>query len=101
TMMCMWQAPELYQSIDDVMAAAGEKFVQFYNRGHGVGQRLPTADKAELLARLRMKSEPSGTNYPLQSYIDWLKAYGPLWISIDANEYPDHFSAHAVLVTRI
>ena len=101
TMMCMWQAPELYQSIDDVMAAAGDKFVELYNQGRGLGQRLPTAYKAELLGRLRMTSEPSGTNYPLQSYIDWLKAYGPLWISIDADDDPDHYSAHAVLVTRI
>jgi hypothetical protein len=101
TMMCMWRDPIRYQSIDDVMTDAGDKFVQLYNKGRGQGRRLPAADKSEFLTALQMVSEPSGTNYPLQSYIDWLGTYGPLWISIDADPDPDDFSAHAIVVTRI
>jgi hypothetical protein len=101
SMMCMWRDPEQFQSIDDVMVAAGDKFVQLYNKGRGNGRGLPMSDKREFLTALEMVSEPGGASYPLQSYVDWLNDYGPLWITIDAEPDPDEFARHAIIVIRI
>src|SRR5262249_51725782 len=100
SMMCMWRDPNQYQTIDDVMTKAGDKFVQLYNHGKD-SQKLPNSSKEEFLSALQMVAEPSGTNYPLQNYIDWLKTYGPLWVTIDADPAPETFSAHAILMTRL
>jgi hypothetical protein len=60
---------------------------------------LPAGEKQEFVTALGMQMEPPA-NFPLERYVDWLRNYGPLWITTDDD--PElGFSPHARILTSI
>lgn len=82
-------------SVEDAVGAAGEEHRQLYLTNTG----LPTASKDDFVLRSQMTAEPPAS-YRLEQYIDWLKTYGPLWVTRDSGE-GDLFSPHAWVLIRI
>ncbi|MGW0594654.1 papain-like cysteine protease family protein [Streptosporangium sp. NPDC002607] len=82
-------------SVEDAVGAAGEKYRQLYTDDTG----LYTEDKDDFVLRSRMVAEPAAS-YRLEQYVDWLKTYGPLWMTRDAGP-GQLFSPHAWVLIRI
>ena len=95
TMMMSWKRQQS-MSITSVMTEAGATYLQKFN------DNLPllSNEKDDFITTLGMVGEPPAS-YPLQQYIDWLKTYGPLWITTDSNTATGKFSPHARILTRI
>lgn len=82
--------------VEEVLQKAGAQYVtKFLNQ-----QGLASSEKEAFITGLGMRSEPPA-NYSLQQYIDWLKTYGPLWVTTDSSSANGLFSPHARVVTRI
>jgi hypothetical protein len=81
--------------VEDAVGAAGEKYRRIYVADTG----LYAEDKDDFALRCRMTAEPPAS-YRLEQYIDWLKTYGPLWVTRDA-AVGQQFSPHAWLLIRI
>ncbi|MER5228035.1 papain-like cysteine protease family protein [Streptomyces flaveus] len=77
------------------MCQACQEYREFYLANTG----LPTANKDDFVLRSRMAAEPPAS-YRLEQYIDWLKTYGPLWVTRDSAE-GELFSPHAWVLIRI
>ncbi|WEF33117.1 papain-like cysteine protease family protein [Pseudoduganella chitinolytica] len=95
TMMLSWQRGKALL-VQDAMAEAGNLYMQKYIDN----QLLKSGEKAAFLDKVRMTGEPTA-NYPLRQYIDWLNAYGPLWVTTDSGISSVEFSPHARLLTKI
>ncbi len=94
TMMVRWKDSRAY-TIEEVLAKAGQRYVDFYRDKKG----LPYSDKTDFISRLGMTGEPPAS-YAAFAYRDMLLAFGPLWVTIDADDSAG-FSAHALVVTGI
>ncbi|WP_047416555.1 papain-like cysteine protease family protein [Cellulophaga sp. Hel_I_12] len=102
TMMINWKNGRSSR-IDDVLIDAGNNlnppdenyYLNMYNANIG----LQANEKDRFISSLNMVgSEPA--NYPLSQYIEWLRNYGPIWVTTDANEGED-FSPHARILYGI
>ncbi|AYB33511.1 DUF4056 domain-containing protein [Chryseolinea soli] len=95
TMMMSWKRQQS-MSITSVMTEAGAVYLQKFN------DNLPllSNEKEAFITALGMVGE-APASYPLQQYIDWLKTYGPLWITTDSSTATGQFSPHARILTRI
>ncbi|MBE3016083.1 hypothetical protein IL992_44095 [Microbispora sp. NEAU-D428] len=82
-------------SVEDAVGAAGEKYRQIYTDDTG----LYTEDKDDFVLHSQMFAEPAAS-YRLEQYVDWLKKYGPLWVTRDAGP-GQLFSPHAWVLIRI
>ncbi|MEP7257162.1 MAG: papain-like cysteine protease family protein, partial [Flavitalea sp.] len=94
TMMVSWKKSASL-TVPQVLTEAGDQYLQKFNNK----QPLKASEKDDFIATLDMVSEQPAS-YGLQQYIDWLKAYGPLWITTDASEDED-FSPHARILIEI
>lgn len=93
-MLLTWHKPETVTP-ERAATAAGQRYRRMYLDDTG----LPAADKDDFLLRSQMVAE-APASYALEQYITWLRAHGPLWITVDAR--PDEtFSPHARVLTRI
>lgn len=88
TMMKGWKDGKAY-TIAQVLAMVEPHYLTKYENN----QPLLPSEKADFVAALGMTGEPPAT-YPFEKFITWMKAYGPLWITIDSDTTTD-LSAHA------
>lgn len=95
TMMVSWQRGK-EMLVQEVVDEAGPLYLQKYL----ADEALLSGEKAAFLAKLKLVGEPSA-NYPLQQYIDWVRAHGPLWVTTDAKSATGEFGAHARILTKI
>jgi hypothetical protein len=95
TMMMSWKKGQSL-SVEVVVAAAGTKYLDIYRADTG----LSIDDKAEFLSALGMVAEPPASVLP-QQYADWMKAFGPLWVTTDADSAVGQFSLHARILVKI
>lgn len=90
TMMLSWENKENYK-IEEVVNNLGEPWTSYYSNDTG----LPASEVEVFLKQTKLKFEiPS--SYTLESYENWLKETGPVWI-ISGNG----ISSHAKLLTGI
>ena len=95
TMMVNWKLQADY-SVADVMTMAGQVYADKLANGEG----LAASEKEDFLTTLKLRGEPPA-NYPPQQYIDWIKQYGPLWVTTDSSAPTGSFSPHARILFRI
>ncbi|HEY0610733.1 MAG TPA: papain-like cysteine protease family protein, partial [Chitinophaga sp.] len=95
TMMVSWKMKETL-SVLSILELAGNEYVQKYNANTG----LKASEKQAFISKLGMVGEWPG-NYLPQQYIDWVKDYGPLWITTDSSLMEGPFSPHARILTGI
>lgn len=96
TIMMSWKKKDASLTVEDVLAMAGDAYLQKFRNG----ENLPSSDKDAFIAKLDMRAEPPAS-YPLQQYINWIKRFGPLWITTDAADGADAFSPHARILFKI
>ncbi len=103
TMMMNWRNRDT-AAVTDVLRYAGnhlsppdaERYVSMYTNN----QSMPAAQKEEFITSLGMVGEPPAS-YPLSQYIEWLRTYGPLWVTTDAASAGGVFSPHARILKKI
>jgi hypothetical protein len=95
-MMVGWKTNNQTVSVADVVRRTGQRYLALYEGN----KTLKGADKDDFLLRLEMIAEPPAS-YRLKQYIDWLKTYGPIWVTTDSGVGSDKWSPHARLLTRI
>jgi len=76
-------------AIEDVMAVAGQEFLDLFNTNEG----LKGSDKPRFLQALGLVAEPP-MSFSVQGFERLLRAHGPLWITADEDPSED-FSVHA------
>jgi hypothetical protein len=95
TMLVNWQKQKI-MSVPDVLAIAGDTYVQKFNAKQG----LSASEKPTFLNALGMVGEPPAS-YPVKQYIDWVNTYGPLWITTDSSIATGQFSPHARILIKV
>lgn len=95
TMMVNWIQKESL-TIEAVMRLAGDVYLQKYQADQG----LLASEKQDFLDTLAMVSEPPASYTP-QKYIDLMKNYGPLWVTVDSSTEDSLFSPHAEVLIKI
>lgn len=95
TMMVNWQKQKI-MSVPEVLAIAGDAYVQKFNAKQG----LTAAEKPTFLNALGMVGEPPAS-YPVKQYIDWVNTYGPVWITTDSSVATGQFSPHARILIKV
>ncbi len=95
TIMVSWEKGKVL-SVPEVLTVAGDSFLQKFTKGEG----LKSSEKEAFLTVLDMIGE-APASYPLQQYIDWVKTYGPLWVTTDSSKADGAFSPHARILIRI
>ena len=94
TMMKEWKDQRSY-SIEGVMSIVGPEYLQkFKDDKTLLGSEVPMFLGASGL----VAENPA--SYNIDGYLNLLKSYGPLWVTISPNP-GDPFSAHAVILTGI
>jgi len=76
-------------TVAEVMAAAGQKFLDLFNADKG----LKSGDKPEFLAALGLVAEDDDS-FSIDELAQLLREHGPLWITTDEDPTED-FSVHA------
>lgn len=94
TMMMRWKDGQNY-TVEEVLAKAGQVYVDLFKEKKG----LPYSEKNNFITALGMEGEPPAS-YSADGYKNLLLTYGPLWVTIDADDSAG-FSAHALLITGI
>jgi hypothetical protein len=95
-MMIGWKTNNSGISPADAVTRAGQRFLQMYLSDSG----LKAQDTDDFALHSQMIAEPPA-NYRLEQYIDWVKTYGPVWITTDAAATSGLFSPHARVLTKI
>ena len=102
-MMMNWKFGQS-NPIETVLQLAGSRltppdenyYVNIFNSGTGLG----ASEKDRFVAALGMQAM-APANYTIGQYYEWLRDYGPLWVTIDANQFDGRFSPHALLLVGI
>lgn len=89
-MMLSWKDGKSY-SVAETADKLGDPWKFYFETNTG----LPFEDQTKFIRLLQLHGEPPA-NYISRAYLDFLKAYGPLWITTG-----DGFSAHARLLIGI
>lgn len=92
TMMKGWKDNKKY-TIPQVLALTPEKYLQKYN----ANQPLLAAEKQEFIESLHMTGEPPAS-YTFDTFVGWMKQYGPLWVTVDSNTEPTVIAPHAKIL---
>jgi hypothetical protein len=79
----------------DAVSAAGSAYLEMYDQDTG----LFAKDQDDFVLHCEMVSE-APASYSLQQYIDWMRTYGPLWVTVDAGPGAA-FSPYAWILTKI
>lgn len=95
TMMLAWKLNRTL-SVVDALATAGDIYVEKFSKKEG----LAASEKEDFIRALGLIGEPPA-NFLLETYIDWLKNFGPLWVTIDAAKAEGSFSPHAKILKKI
>ena len=91
TMMKGWKDGKPY-TISQVLAMVGQEYLAKYNNN----QTLLPSEKMDFVDALGMMGEPPAS-YPFETYLSWMKSYGPLWITVDSDTSTD-IAAHAKIL---
>ncbi|MBF9255160.1 N-acetylmuramoyl-L-alanine amidase [Pontibacter sp. 172403-2] len=91
TMMKSWKDGKPY-TIQQVLATVPEEYLNKYNNN----QPLLPSEKMDFVDALGMTGEPPAS-YTFDTYVGWMKTYGPLWITVDSDSSTD-ISAHAKIL---
>lgn len=89
TMMKSWKDHKKY-SIEEVLAMTPAEYLQKYTQN----QSLLASEKGEFITSLGMIDEPPAS-YTFDTYIEWLKQFGPIWVTVDSNENTNQINPHA------
>ena len=95
TIMMSWKK-EKTLTVEEVLTEAGDIYLQKFNNK----ESLKSSEKEDFITKLTMIGEPPAS-YPLQKYIDWVKTFGPLWITTDSSDEAGEFSPHARILVKI
>lgn len=95
TMMMSWKKAQS-MSVPDVLAIAGQEYVDRFNNKQG----LPSIKKEDFISAYGLVGEPPA-NYMLQTYISFINTYGPLWVTTDSSSNEGSFSPHARILKKI
>ena len=95
TMMVSWKEGKKL-TVEEVLQKAGAQYLTKFQNKEG----LPSSEKEAFIEALGMEGE-APASYSVQQYIDWVKQYGPLWITTDSSGATGQFSPHARVVTSI
>jgi hypothetical protein len=99
TMLMNWKL-RTSNTIEDVLTIAGNNLTpvnENYYLDMFVNQTgLLASEKTQFINALGMEAMPPAS-YTLHQYYDWLSTYGPLWVTIDADD-SSGFSPHALLL---
>ncbi|MEM6737711.1 MAG: papain-like cysteine protease family protein [Bacteroidota bacterium] len=90
TMMLSWKR-DTFLTIDAVAKELGDPWDNYYRRNKG----LSFDEQDDFIEQIGMRGEPPA-NYLIEAYIDFMRKYGPLWITTG-----DGFSAHARLLIAV
>lgn len=94
---------QMSSSIEDVLIMAGNNLnpanESFYLDIFTNNTGLFASQKQDFITSLNMVGE-SPASYPLSQYVEWLRNYGPLWITTDAAS-DEQFSPHARILIAI
>jgi len=91
TMMKSWKDNKNH-TISEVLAMADGGYLQKYNDN----QPLLIAEKISFVESLGMIGE-APASYTFGTYIDWLKTYGPIWVTVDS-DISNSLSPHAKIL---
>ncbi|MEO8033841.1 MAG: papain-like cysteine protease family protein, partial [Acidobacteriota bacterium] len=91
TMMKGWKDGTPY-TISQVLAMVGPEYLAKYNNN----QALLASEKMDFVDALGMVGE-SPASYPFETYLAWMKSYGPLWVTVDSDTSTD-IAAHAKIL---
>ena len=94
SMMASWKADKLLTT-EEALKPAGDKYVTMYTNN----QSLLAQDKDDFIKAMTMMSE-APASYPPSTFVKWMKTYGPLWVTTDAEPGKD-FSPHAKILIQI
>lgn len=89
TMMMSWKDQEKY-SIESVLKMTPDEYLEIYNEDRG----LRSSEINGFISNLGMVSKPPASYSP-ETYIEWIKQYGPLWINMDSDTGISSISPHA------
>lgn len=95
TMMMSWKL-QTTVSVETVLSMAGQEYVDKFKAGKG----LFAQEKQAFISALKMSGENKGS-YPLQTYIDLINTYGPLWVTTDSQLQVNNLAVHARILTKI
>ncbi|HWR14602.1 MAG TPA: papain-like cysteine protease family protein [Terriglobales bacterium] len=97
TMMVNWkEQPATPYTIEEVLTRAGQEYLQKFKNGAG----LARSEKLAFLSALGMAPDEGNfqsNNYDY--YLEKLKAYGPLWVTVDVSD--TELAAHAKIIRGI
>lgn len=99
TIMMSWKN-KAQQEVSTVLREAdngGSEYVDMYT----AKQALPSGHKKEFITNLGMIDEQPGENPGVQQFIDWVRTYGPIWLTTDSDAGEGKFSPHARILTKI
>jgi hypothetical protein len=94
TMLASWKAGKTLTP-EETLKPAGEKYVTKYTSNEG----LTAAEKDPFIKAMGMTTEPPAS-YPPSTFIQWMKDFGPLWVTTDA-ALGASFSPHAKILIQI
>ncbi|MGI4870858.1 MAG: papain-like cysteine protease family protein [Janthinobacterium lividum] len=94
-MMVSWKRAQS-MTVPTALALAGSTYVDKFNQKQG----LLSSEKDAFITALGMVGEPPAS-YTLQTYINWVNTYGPLWVTTDSSTDAGPFSPHARILTKI
>jgi hypothetical protein len=84
TMLVSWKTQRPL-TIDTLVNHLGDPWKLYYEMNKG----LPAADQDRFLKQLDLKAEPPA-NYTIRAYSDFLKMYGPIWITTGDGYFTNH-----------
>ena len=80
---------------EEALAKAGDDYVEMYNSDMSLKQ----GQKDDFVQKMGLVAEPPAS-YPPSTWVDWMKSYGPLWVTTDSSAGPG-FSPHAKIWVQI
>ena len=99
TIMMSWKKQNTL-SVEDVLKQADNgtnKYLDLYT----AKQTLPSSFKGEFMSNLTMIGEKPDADPTIQQFIDWVRTYGPLWLTTDSDADEGVFSPHARVLIKI
>lgn len=96
TMMLAWKTKQNDLKVEDTMAKAGPEYLRKYQ----ANESMKASEKGAFLKSLNMVNAPL-QSLPPAEYIKLMNTYGPLWITMDAQEAEGAFAPHARILTKI
>ncbi|KAL8923487.1 MAG: hypothetical protein Q9208_004615 [Pyrenodesmia sp. 3 TL-2023] len=81
---------------EEAMAQAGQDYVDKVKNNQG----LKASEKQGLIDALKMVTEGKAS-FPPKKYVELMRTYGPIWVTIDSSAAEGFFSPHAKILVQI